>query len=727
MRSQAIDTASSSGVYTSACEETQSGGGCTLSRVFPKNFKTAYIVDDDIGWSFYNDFPTGVSETEYTTRFEMNNFDSTRFTDTTSFYSANSSNFGDDDTGCFSSSVAVEPSHASLGKRRRDSTASKEGKSKATPHATIEEVDNEKDEEEEGNDISQVRKRPKVTCGQKVDSTTQIQSWLEFQETLNSFLVEGDDLFLDSTASEEGKSKATPHATTEEVDNEKDEEEEGNDISQVRKRPKVTCGQKSNSVAPSSDDEEATPVQQGLIDPLAVRTAPPQVQEFNSAIQQGEVIAGNNPAASDVAMTIDTAITDGATNDATALSQNATQIPSLTTVIVSNRGLNNQQADQSQPSVPQPTATVGSAISATTNMTAAPESSNPALVQSRPTSDTNQDFVQDVDSQEKETEPTSFVPENGKGKIVVQRDVGTEKAQDLQPPVLQPTATTGVVISATTNAIAASKSSNPALVQLEPTSIANEDFAQDVAESQEKETEPTSVEPENGKSKAVVQNDFGTGKSHKFSEVVVMSSHKKLHELLDRASAPNTLASSCSSTPTIDSQAIATTRATLEMDFITMAGEVQRTHMISCIQSLVDSNCFPTGTRPMILAMLKQLEQFLAYSEAYSVYDIGKNLTDQVEATKQLLQPKVQFCDSKEREFLELEEKKMKIEARQAAILAEIHGAVKETEPIQAHLEKLLLQQDQFKENESNFKNILDIGDGLWTTLKSIIHRHLPT
>ncbi|KAM1093579.1 hypothetical protein ACFX13_008811 [Malus domestica] len=133
-----------------------------------------------------------------------------------------SSNFGDDETGCnywrASSSVAVEPSHASLGKRQR-----------------------------------------------------------------------------------EGASKATPHATTEEVDKEEDEEEEGNDINQVRKRTKVTCSQKSNSVAPSNDSEEAT---------LAVGTAPPQVEEFNSAIQQGEVIAGNNPAAS-----------DGVTNDATALSQ----------------------------------------------------------------------------------------------------------------------------------------------------------------------------------------------------------------------------------------------------------------------------------------------------------------------------------------------------------------------------------------------------------------------
>ncbi|KAB2597166.1 hypothetical protein D8674_000086 [Pyrus ussuriensis x Pyrus communis] len=93
---------------------------------------------------------------------------------------------------------------------------------------------------------------------------------------------------------EEGKSKATPLATTEEVDKEKDEDEEGNDINQVRKQLKVTCGQK--------------------------------VQEFNSAIQQGEVIAGNNPATSDVAVTIDTTITDCATNDATALSQDSQSI-----------------------------------------------------------------------------------------------------------------------------------------------------------------------------------------------------------------------------------------------------------------------------------------------------------------------------------------------------------------------------------------------------------------
>ncbi|XP_068340995.1 uncharacterized protein [Pyrus communis] len=467
-------------------------------------------------------------------------------------------------------------------------------------------------------------------------------------------------------------------------------------------------------------------------------------------------------------------------NDATALSQDdettrlaAFHIADPTVAATSAVGpihLNpctiTNVGDQAQPPVPQPTATIGVDIAATTNKTAAPESSDPDLVQTRPTSNANQDFVQDVESQEKETEPTSFEPKNGKGKIMVQRDVGTERAQEdnattrlaafsitdpsgaaslargpihLNPDTIanvvdqaqdsQPTVTTGIVILATTNETSASESSNHALVQWEPTSNANQYFTKDVVESQEKGTEPTSIEPENGKSKAVVQRDFGTvtGKSHEFSEVV-MSSHKRLHQLLDRASAPNTVPSSSSSTPTIDSQAIATTRATLEMDFITMASEVQRTRMISSIQSLIDSNCFPIGTRPMILAMLKQLEQsILAYSEAYSEYDMGKNLTGQVEASKQLLQPRVQFCDSKEKEFQELEEKKMKIEARQAAILAEIHGAVKETEPIQAHLEKLLLQQVQFKENEGNLKNILDIGDGLWTTLKGIIHRHLPT
>ncbi|XP_048435461.1 uncharacterized protein LOC125475135 isoform X3 [Pyrus x bretschneideri] len=181
-------------------------------------------------------------------------------------------------------------------------------------------------------------------------------------------------------------------------------------------------------------------------------------------------------------------------------------------------------------------------------------------------------------------------------------------------------------------------------------------------------------------------------------EVVVMSSHERLHELLDRTPASNTLASSSISTPTS------------EMD-ITMI--------------LVGSNCFPTDIGLMILAILEQLEQSdRAYSEAY---DMAKNLSEQVKATKQLLQPKVQFCDSKEREFQDLAKRKFWIEARQAAIVAEIHGAIKETEPIQAQLEKLLLQQDQFKENEGNLKTILDIGDGLWTTLKNIIHPHLPT
>ncbi|TQE07988.1 hypothetical protein C1H46_006396 [Malus baccata] len=70
---------------------------------------------------------------------------------------------------------------------------------------------------------------------------------------------------------------------------------------------------------------------------------------------------------------------------------------------------------------------------------------------------------------------------------------------------------------------------------------------------------------------------------------------------------------------------------------------------------------------------------------------------------KQLLQPKVQSCDSKEREFQDLAKWKMRIEARQAAILAEIDGIVKETETIRAQLKKLLLQQDQFKENHIRF------------------------
>ncbi|XP_048435437.1 uncharacterized protein LOC125475129 isoform X2 [Pyrus x bretschneideri] len=196
-----------------------------------------------------------------------------------------------------------------------------------------------------------------------------------------------------------------------------------------------------------------------------------------------------------------------------------------------------------------------------------------------------------------------------------------------------------------------------------------------------------------GKSKAT---PLGT-----IEEVVVMSSHERLHELLDRASASNTLASSSISTPTS------------EMDIAMI---------------LVGSNYFPTDIGLMILAVLEQLEQsVLAYPEAYPEYDMAKNLSEQVKATKQLLQPKVQFCGSKEREFQDLAERKFWIEARQAAIVAEIHGAIKETEPIQAQLEKLLLQQDQFKENEGNLKTILDIGDGLWTTLKNIIHPHLPT
>ncbi|XP_070666189.1 uncharacterized protein [Malus domestica] len=375
-----------------------------------------------------------------------------------------------------------------------------------------------------------------LSCSNNGVSSQETGLWIRMVEdaVITLFSSNSSNLGDDET----GKSKA------------KNEEEGGNDINQVRKRPRVTCG-----------------------------------QQVDSATQSHSWLEWIYP------MAIDTAITDGATNDATALSQ----------------------------------------------------------------------------------------------------------AQDLLPPVLQPTATTGVVISATTNETAASKSSNAALVQSEPNSNANQDLAQDIIES------------------------------HEFAEVRVISSLKRLHELLGQASAPNPVASSSISTPTIDSQAMAKTRATLEMDFITMAGEVQRAHMISGIQSLVDSNCFPTGTGPMIMAMLKQLEQSVpVYSKAYSEYDMGKNLTVRVEAMKQLLQPKVQSCDSKEREFQDLAKWKMKIEAKQAAILAEIDGIVKETETMQAQLKKLLLQQDQFKEDEGYLKAILDNGDGLWTKFKNIIHQHLP-
>ncbi|TQE07992.1 hypothetical protein C1H46_006400 [Malus baccata] len=235
-----IDSFASSSLNPSNFQHSQATDGTHLSSgqtAQSKNTDSAYSMADDFDWeSFYNNvitFAGAVSflhETEEIgPNFEMDNFVSPRYADMPIQFGEKSSNFGDDETGCnywrASSSVAVEPSHASLGKRQRD-----------------------------------------------------------------------------STASEEGASKATPHATTEEVD--KDEEEEGNDINQVRKRTKVTCSQKSNSVAPSNDSEEAT---------LAVGsgTAPPQVEEFNSAIQQGEVIAGNNPAAA----------SDGVTNDATALSQ----------------------------------------------------------------------------------------------------------------------------------------------------------------------------------------------------------------------------------------------------------------------------------------------------------------------------------------------------------------------------------------------------------------------
>ncbi|XP_048435457.1 uncharacterized protein LOC125475134 isoform X2 [Pyrus x bretschneideri] len=286
-----------------------------------------------------------------------------------------------------------------------------------------------------------------------------------------------------------------------------------------------------------------------------------------------------------------------------------------------------------------------------------------------------------------------------------------------KPPVPQPTATIGIATSAATNMTAALESSNPAMLQSRPTSDANQDFVQDV-ENQEKELEPTSTELENGKSKAVVQNYFGTGKSHEFSEVAVMDSCKSLHALYDRASATNTLASSSISTPTRDSQDIATIRTILEMDFTIMAGDVQRTEKISLIRSFVDSECSNIGIRTMILSILNLLEQPL---RAYSEHDKGKNLNDQVEATIKRLEPKVQFWDSKKRELQELEKLKMQIEADLAAIRAEIDGSMKETEPIQAKLKELLRQRDQFKENEDYLKASLDIGEGIWTITKNVI------
>ncbi|TQD73213.1 hypothetical protein C1H46_041253 [Malus baccata] len=467
-------------------------------------------------------------------------------------FGSNSSNLGDDETACTnrraSSSVAVEPSHASFAKGQR---------------------------------------------------------------------AEGEDLFLDSTASGEGKSKVTPLATIE-VD--KDEEEEGNDINQVRKRPRVTCG-----------------------------------QQVDSATQSHPWPDWMYPRA------IDTAITNGATNDATALSHD----------------------DE----------TTGLAAFHTTDPTVAATSA---------------------------IGPTHLNPYSTANIA--------DQAQDLQPPVLQPTATTGVVVLATTNETASSKSSNLALVQSEPNSNANQGLAQDIIESQEKETEPTSVEPENGKGKAVVQNDFGTGKSHESAEVRVNSSLKRVHELFGRVSATNPVASSSISTHTIDSQAKKKFRATLEMDFITMAGEVHRADMISGIHSLVDSNCFPTSTGQRIMAMLKQLEQYVpVYSKAYFEYDMGKKLTVQVEAMKQHLEPKYQLCDSKKREFQDLKKQNMRIEARQAAIPAEIDVIAKEIETILAQHQKLLLQKAQFKENEGTLKATLNEGDELWTTIKNIIHQNLPT
>ncbi|KAM2044314.1 hypothetical protein ACFX1T_008657 [Malus domestica] len=417
-----------------------------------------------------------------------------------------------------------------------------------------------------------------LSCSNNGVSSQETGLWIRMVEDamITLFSSNSSNLGDDET----GKSKA------------KNEEEGGNDINRVRKRPRVTCG-----------------------------------QQVDSATQSHSWLEWIYP------MAIDTAITDGATNDATALSQ--AQEDDETTRLAAFH-------------IADPTVAAISAIG-----------------------------------------PTHLNPYTTANVA--------DQAQDLLPPVLQPTATTGVVISATTNETAASKSSNPALVQSEPNSNANQDLAQDIIES------------------------------HEFAEVRVISSLKRLHELLGQASVPNPVASSSISTPTIDSQAMAKTRATLEMDFITMAGEVQRAHMISGIQSLVDSNCFPTGTGPMIMAMLKQLEQSVpVYSKAYSEYDMGKNLTVRVEAMKQLLQPKVQSCDSKEREFQDLAKWKMRIEAKQAAILAEIDGIVKETETIQAQVKKLLLQQDQFKEDEGYLKAILDNGDGLWTKFKNIIHQHLP-
>ncbi|XP_048435446.1 uncharacterized protein LOC108868362 isoform X5 [Pyrus x bretschneideri] len=275
-----------------------------------------------------------------------------------------------------------------------------------------------------------------------------------------------------------------------------------------------------------------------------------------------------------------------------------------------------------------------------------------------------------------------------------------------------------IATSAATNITAAPESSTPAMLQSRPTSDANQDF-----ENQEQELEPTSIEPKNGKSKAVVQNDFGSGKSHEFSEVAVWDSYKSLLELLGRGFAPNTLASSSISTPATDSQAIETVRTFLQMDFATMAGSVKQTDMISHIKRLVVSSWFPSDSgKTSILQLLEQLEQPI---RDYSEYDKGKKLNAQVEDMRKLLEIKVQFCDSKMRDYQRLENERKQIVAKQAVICAEVGGAVQETERNQAELNELLPQRDQFIQNEANLKTSLVIGDGYWTILKKVIFDNL--
>ncbi|XP_048426398.1 uncharacterized protein LOC108868356 isoform X2 [Pyrus x bretschneideri] len=263
----------------------------------------------------------------------------------------------------------------------------------------------------------------------------------------------------------------------------------------------------------------------------------------------------------------------------------------------------------------------------------------------------------------------------------------------------------------------APESSTPAMLQSRPTSDANQDF-----ENQEQELEPTSIEPENGKSKVVVQNDFGSGKSHEFSEVAVWDSYKSLLELLGRGFAPNTLASSSISTPATDSQAIETIRTFLEMDFATMAGNVKQANMISHIKRLVVSSWFPSDSKTCILPLLEQLEQPI---RDYSEYDKGKKLNAQVEDMRKLLELKVPFCDSKMRDYQRLENERKQIVAKQVVLCAEVGGAVKETERNQAELNELLPQRDQFKQNEAKLKTSLVIGAGYWTILKKVIFNNL--